>query len=267
MPRLIALLTDFGHHDIYVGVVKSVILSRLPKAVLIDLTHSVPPGDIPGAAFQLRAAAPYLPEDALFLAVVDPGVGGKRRPICARSGGRLLVGPDNGLLRPAASALGEPEFFHLDKPQFWLPRLSSTFHGRDLFAPVAAALAGGTPPEEVGAPITDPVTLVFPSPLIASGGARSARGEVIWIDHYGNAVTNFQPEYLAGALEDASAVTFTVGGVDLGPPRTHYGASASGEALVVLGSFGYYEIAVRDGSAAERLSLARGTPVWVRGAP
>ena len=267
MPRPIALLTDFGLHDSYVGVVKSVLLSRLPQAVLIDLTHGIPPGDIAGGAFQLRTAAPYAPEETLFLAVVDPGVGGERRPVCARSGGRLFVGPDNGLLWPAASDLGAPEFFHLDRAEYWLPRRSATFHGRDLFAPVAAALAAGALPEEVGSPIPDPVTLEFQAPLFAGGSPPSAQGEVVWIDQYGNAITNIRPEHLLTSLasmDDPSALTFTVGGVDLGPPRSHYGACAPGEPLVVLGSSGYYEIAVRDASAAERLGLVRNTLVSVR---
>src|SRR5258707_668809 len=106
MPRPLALLTDFGLRDLYVGVMKGVLLSRLPQSTLIDLTHAVPPGDISSGAFQLRTAAPYLPEDTVFLAVVDPGVGGERRPVCARAGGRLFVGPDNGLLWPTASSLG-----------------------------------------------------------------------------------------------------------------------------------------------------------------
>lgn len=258
MLRPIALLTDFGVRDSYVGVLKGVILSRFPQATLIDLTHAIPPGDIFGGAFQLRVAAPYLPTETVFLAVVDPGVGGARRPVCVRSGGRLFVGPDNGLLWLAATAFGEPEYFHLDRPEFWLLHQSATFHGRDLFAPVTAALAGGTPPEAVGSSVADPVTLRIP--VTRPGGAQSVRGEVVWIDHYGNAITNLQPV----ALENHSAVTFTVGGVDLGPPRSHYGAALPGEGVVVLGSSGYYEIAVRDGSAAARFALARGTAVWLR---
>jgi S-adenosylmethionine hydrolase len=260
MPRPIALLTDFGLADIYVGVMKGVLLAHCSKAVVIDLTHAVPPGDIVAGAFQLHGAAPYLPEDTVFLAVVDPGVGGKRKPVCARAGGRYLVGPDNGLLWPAATRLGEPEFFHLDRPEFWLPHPSSTFHGRDLFAPVAAALAEGTPPELLGTPHPDPVTLTLPIPRLAG---NRLLGEVLWIDRYGNAITNLRPMDLAQRWDDPACAVFSMGGEELGTPHTHYAAVLPGAVLVLAGSSGYYEIAVRDGSAANRLSLSRGSLVAV----
>ncbi len=255
----IALLTDFGYRDAYVGVMKGVILTRCLDAQFIDLTHGVPPQDVLAGALHLTAAVPYCPPDTIFLAVVDPGVGSERRPLCIRSSGRLFVGPDNGLLWPAAAACGTPEAFHLDCPQYWLPQTSATFHGRDVFAPVVAALAQGRTPEEVGTPISDPVRLELPRPARTSQGVF---GEVLYVDYFGNAVTNLRPEDLGNPAPDS--VTFHVGNHTLPGPATHYGAVPSAEPVVVLGSFGFYEIAVNCGSAATVLDLERGTIIVVR---
>jgi S-adenosylmethionine hydrolase len=257
-PRPIALLTDFGVTDAYVGVMKGVLLARCPGASLFDLTHGVPAQDVVAGALHLRAAAPYCPPDTVFLAVVDPGVGGTRRPVCLRSGGRLFVGPDNGLLWPAAAALGTPKAFHLDRVDLWLPAPSATFHGRDIFAPVAAALAQGRAPEEAGTPLADPVRLELPS---AERTPEGVQGEVLLIDHFGNAVTSLTPADLG--FPEPEACRFHAGEHVLRGPATHYGAVALGEPLVLLGSLGYYEVAVNGGSAAERLGLRRGDAVTV----
>lgn len=252
----IALLTDFGYTDAYVGVMKGVLLSRAPEVRLFDLTHGVPPQNVRAGALQLLAAAPYCPPETVFLAVVDPGVGGDRRPLCLRSAGRLFVGPDNGLLWPAAAALGEPKAWVLDRPEHWLDRPGATFHGRDLFAPVAAALASGIPPEQVGTRIDDPVRLEIPAPVETGG---EVRGEVLLVDGYGNAVTNLRPADLGGPAPLSR--TFTAGDARLPGPASHYGAVPAGAPLVVLGSLGFYEIAVNGGSAAASLGLREGDPV------
>lgn len=260
MSRPIVLLTDFGLQDAYVGLMKGVLVSHCPDAPLIDLTHGVPPQDVRAGALLLRHALPYFPPDSVFLAVVDPGVGGARRPICARSGRRIFVGPDNGLLWPAATERGKPEFFHLDRTELWLPERSATFHGRDIFAPVAALLAGGALPSQCGTPLSDPVRLVLPLPRRSEGGVQ---GEILLVDHYGNAVTNIRPQELGAD----GAPHFRASERNLGVPATHYGAVPPGEPLVVLGSMGYYEVAVNGGSAARSLSLGVGQAIHVRFEP
>ncbi len=221
---------------------------------MVDLTHGVPPQAVRVGALLLREALPYFPPDTVFLAVVDPGVGSERRPVCARSADRLFVGPDNGLLWPGATTAGEPAFFHLDRPEFWLPAPGATFQGRDLFAPVAAALASGVQPEQCGTPVYDPVRLTIPEPRRTE---RGWAGEVLLIDRYGNAVTNFRPEHLPRPWE----TRFTAAGKELGRPVTHYAAVAPGEVAVLRGSMGYFEVAANGGSAAKALTLRPGDPI------
>jgi S-adenosylmethionine hydrolase len=259
MSRPIALLTDFGYRDAYVGTMKGVILSRCPEARIFDLTHGIPRQDVLAGALQLATAAPYWPADTVFLAVVDPGVGGSRRAVCLRGGTQLFVGPDNGLLWPAASRSGPPEVFHLDRPRYWLPEPGTTFHGRDIFAPIAAHLAQRRAPEDLGTPLSDPVRLEVPRCVFAGGDAR---GEVIALDHYGNAITNLRPADLD--FPEPRCATFVVGDLRLTGPATHYAAAPPGEPLVVLGSLGYYEVAINGGSAAERLGLQRGSLIVAR---
>jgi S-adenosylmethionine hydrolase len=256
MPRPIALLTDFGYQDAYVGIMKGVIASRCPAAPLLDLTHGIPAQDVFAGALVLASAVPYLPEDTVVLAVVDPGVGSSRKPICIRSGSRLFVGPDNGLLWLAAAACGTPEAFHLDRPAFWLPAVSSTFHGRDLFAPVAASLASGALPEEVGSPLSNPVTRSIP-PVIRNPG--EVLGEVIYVDGYGNAVTNLRPEDLPAS----PTCRFQVGDRFISGPVNCYSSVRVGEPTISLGSWGYFEVAIRDGDAALLLGLQQASPVSV----
>lgn len=262
----IALLTDFGYSDAYVGVMKAVLLTRCPHARLLDLTHGIAPQDVRAGALLLASAVPYCPAGTVFLAVVDPGVGGERRAICLRGGGHLFVGPDNGLLWPAASteatlaAEGVPAAFHLDRPEHWLTATpGATFHGRDVFAPIAAALTAGRAPEDLGTPLDDPVRLDPPRPTRNAG---EVRGEVLLIDHFGNAVTNLRPVDLDHPAPGAAA--FEVAGRVLAGPDTHYAARREGEIVIVAGSLGYYEIAVRGGSAARALDLKPGSPVTAR---
>lgn len=259
MLRSIALLTDFGYQDAYVGVMKAVIHARLPGAAIFDLTHGVPAQDIRNGALQLLSAAPFAPENTAFLAVVDPGVGSERRPIILRSGGRLFVGPDNGLLWPAAAHFGEPEAWVADRAEFYLPSVGSTFHGRDVFAPIAAALAGGTEPGELGSRIADPVRLEFPQP---QREGELLRGEVLLIDGFGNAVTNLLPADLHNP--PPRGARFGVRGVEVTGPSACYAAVESGEPVVVVGSLDYYEVAVRDDSAASALGLREGDPITAR---
>jgi S-adenosylmethionine hydrolase len=256
--RPIAILTDFGSRDAYAGIVRGVIHRHCPGATIVDLTHEVPPFDVRWGALALCGAVDFLPENTIYLAVVDPGVGGGRRALCLSSSGRLFVGPDNGLLWPAATALGQPEARRID----WRGErgeLSATFHARDLFAPAAAALARGLPPEQLGPIICDPIGLEIPRPV---KHADSLVGCILMVDHYGNAITNLRPSDLAQS--DAAAldgVAFTVGEHTIPLIGGSYSSVVVGEALALVGSHGYFELALNQGNAADRLGLRADDPV------
>lgn len=258
MNGLITLLTDFGDADTYVGQVKGALLTVSPSVRWVDLTHRVPPQDVRVGAFLLWTAVAAFPPGTVHLAVVDPGVGSARRAVAARSAaGHLFVGPDNGLLGPAIDALGGlAAAVELTEPSFWGPRRSSTFHGRDLFAPVAAHLASGTPLERLGRALTAverPFT--FPPPR-REGGLLV--GEVLHVDTYGNLVTNLP------AAELPARFRARLGEVEIsGAPHAHYQAVAPGESLALVGSAGLLELSVRDGSAAAALGAGRGAVVVI----
>src|SRR5215212_7192244 len=191
MSRPIFFLTDFGLADTYVGIVKAVILQVAPDARIVDLTHDIPPQDVRAGAFALLTAAPYLPEDAVVLAVVDPGVGTDRRPVAVQAGRRTFVGPDNGLFSWVVDAASKAVV--LDRPRFWLPTVSATFHGRDLFGPAAAHLARGVPLTELGSTVGTIHPIPFPAVrrhLDTHGRVHAAHGEIIHVDRYGNLITS-----------------------------------------------------------------------------
>ena len=259
---IITLTSDFGLRDPYVAIMKGVILGIAPEARLVDLTHDIPPQDIEAAAYALRIAVPYFPPGAVHLAVVDPGVGSARRPLLVTTPRAAFVGPDNGLFsfvldQPAAQA------WVLDRPQHWLPEPGRTFHGRDIFAPVAARLASGMLPEELASPISDPVVLAAqPAERVEHSprdGNGDIRGHVLHVDHFGNLITDVPGEWLGSA-----AWTCEIGGAVVAGPRETYAAVAPGELLLLISSGGLAEVAVREGSAAERLGVGRGAPVRLR---
>jgi len=255
---IISLLTDFGLADAYVGVMKGVMLGICPAARLVDLTHEVPPqGIIPGALL-LRSAVGFFPDRTVHLAVVDPGVGSTRHPIAMVTEHGVLVGPDNGLLYPAAAALGLLEVRRLERDEFFLQPVSRTFHGRDIFAPVAAHLAAGVPPRELGALLPAPQSLTLPEPRCAPDGVE---GEVIHIDRFGNLITNVPAGAVAGFQMQRGSVS--IDRVYIAPIVTAYAAVAEGSPLAIIGSWGMLEVAVRNGNAAERFGVTTGTPVTV----
>ncbi len=186
MP-IVTLLTDFGLEDEYVGVMKGVILSIAPQVRLVDLTHSVPPQDVRRAALILMNAAPYFPPDTVHLAVVDPGVGTERRPIAVRTGRGTFVGPDNGLFSFVLAEMETWTAVELREPAYRLPLVSTTFHGRDIFAPAAAHLASGVPVEALGPVVNNLATLPLPRLEI---GESSLEGEILYADRFGNLVTS-----------------------------------------------------------------------------
>lgn len=254
-PRpLITLLTDFGTKDGYVGAMKGVLLSLLPEAVLLDLTHDVPPGDVLAGALALMQAVPFFPHHTVHLAVVDPGVGTDRRPLIRERGGQFLVGPDNGLL----ARVGDGRSWTF-APLPDDPPLQPTFHGRDLFARAAARLAGGRTPEELGAVPVVPLQLAWPEPMVEGADFL---GEVVSIDRFGNLLTN-----LDGPSPDRPLPSSVI---ELGRARAPIGRTfgdvVPGELVAYRGSLGLLEIALRDGNAAERLGARRGTPLrWRAG--
>jgi S-adenosylmethionine hydrolase len=246
---LITLLTDFGVADTYVGQMKASILGVARSSSIVDLTHAVPPQDVFAGAFLLWTAVESFPPGTLHVAVVDPGVGSTRRPMAVLTRrGDILVGPDNGLLMPAAQRLGGIDAaVSLSERKFWRDQTSSTFHGRDIFAPVAGHLALGVRLSDLGPRVDGLVNLNLPEP-------NGLDGQVLHTDTYGNLVTNFAVHALPPRLT-----------VRLGPhviPRAdHYAAAAPGELLALVGSAGLLEISVRDGSAAQLTGARRGTPV------
>ena len=244
MTRVITLLTDFGTADGYVGEMKGVLATLAPNATVVDVAHDVVPHDVDGARLTLARYWRRFPEGTVHLVVVDPGVGSSRRALAASSEGRYLVGPDNGVLSPALLH-ADARCVSLGIPSAAAP----TFHGRDVFAPAAAQLALGAPLETLGAVEDDPLIRRTPEATRRDDGG--VQGEVITVDRFGNAVTNLLA-MRGGQVQ--------VGGLTLALRRT-YADAATGEPMALVGSSGLVEIAVRDGSAAERLALRRGSAV------
>lgn len=273
-PRpIITLLTDFGETDAYVGIMKGVMLNILPEAQLVDITHQVTPQDIQQAALILSTAYGYFPTHTVHLVVVDPGVGSQRLPIVLDTPRGRFVAPDNGVLTYVRLLEPSSKPFVLDKPQFWRPSPSSTFHGRDIFSPVAAHLASGVPLRELGSPLEQINLLPLP-PLEITPTA--IRGEVIRVDRFGNAITNImrlswvsdhelelQPLSEVVELEaplriDARRTRVTCSWHTLDRVYRTYSEVAVGQTLALVGSNGELEIAVNRGSASNALALKVG---------
>jgi S-adenosylmethionine hydrolase len=258
--RFITFLTDFGLRDGYTGVVKGVIWKIAPDVQIADLSHSISAQNMLEGALALGRAAPYFPDGTIHLAVVDPGVGTARRPIAAQLGSQFFVGPDNGLLtlllEHARRENTPVEIVHLNQPRYWLPEVSNVFHGRDIFAPVAAHLANGVHLSALGTTIQDAVELSFISPQKLPNGWR---GQIVSIDHFGNAQTNLLPEHLQGM----ASPRVKIAGVEIKNLVKTYGEAPAGELTVLFGSSGELEIAINQGSAAEHLQIHVGDPLDV----
>jgi S-adenosylmethionine hydrolase len=244
MSRIITLLTDFGTADGYVGEMKAVLASGAAGASLIDVAHDLPPHDVEGARLALARYWRKFPPGTVHLVVIDPGVGSERAALAVESEGRFLLGPDNGVLSPALLHAGM-RCMSLPVPH----TASPTFHGRDVFAPAAAQLAQGIALDAVGQPMHDPVIRRTPEAIRRADG--SIAGVVITIDRFGNAVTNLMARR-GGVL--------AIGEQRITLSRT-YSDVGAGELVALVGSSGLVEIALRDGSAAAHLGLARGTAV------
>jgi S-adenosyl-L-methionine hydrolase (adenosine-forming) len=258
---IVTLTTDFGVRDYYVGALKGVILSIAPDARLIDLTHEIPPQDVLAGAFVLRHAAREFPPDTVHLAVVDPGVGSSRRPLAARGRDQYWVGPDNGLFSFAFDA-PDGEVRAIDAPALTGARRSATFHGRDLFAPIAAHLSRGLSLSAVGPLVTDPVQL---EELIPQRGDERIEGQILHIDRFGNLVTSIAAADLAG-WKDGLRIHLSADRHLNRLCRT-YADVPPGELLALIGSADLLEISVNGGSAARHLGLDRRAPIAVERRP
>jgi S-adenosylmethionine hydrolase len=245
---LIALLTDFGTRDPYVAAMKGVIAARC-DARIEDLTHEIAPFDVFGAAWFLRSVVEYWPAGTIFVAVIDPGVGTARRIVAAHADGRYFLAPDNGVL----SLVIAPPAVSVENESFFLPNGSSTFHGRDRFAPVAAAIANGTPLAELGPKIDDLVRLDYTPPSYSDARAD---GTIVAVDRFGNLITDV----------DASRIDFAprlrAGSHVVDRVERSYG-DATGGPFLIVGSTGCLELSVANGSAADLLQLSRGEKVSI----
>ncbi len=255
--KIITLTTDFGTRDSFVGTMKGVILGIHPRAIIVDLTHEVPPGDIKAGAFALAAGAHFFPKGTVHVAVVDPGVGGARKAIAVRTANCFFVGPDNGVLSWALARETIKSIRRLENEKFFLLPVSHTFHGRDVFAPVAAHLSRGVPIEKLGPPRKDFIRLPWPKPRVLP---TVIEGEVVYVDRFGNAITNIPNSRL---IETGEADVF-LGRKRVGCVKRHYQSVSAGHAVAVPGSAGFVEIAVNGGSAAQKLGLGIGDRVSVR---
>jgi S-adenosylmethionine hydrolase len=262
-PAIITLTTDFGLLDAYVGSMKGVILSIHPHVRIVDITHELPAHRILPAACLLREACPRFPPGSVHVAVVDPGVGGQRTPLLLKIDDRFYIGPDNGMFGLLMSDLPLQGAWRLERQEHFLHPVSNTFHGRDIFAPVAAHLAAGTPPDAFGSAASDPSSLSLPAHHEETG---TLRGQVMWIDRFGNCITNLTDRVVS---RWASGTSFTV----LTAPKriagisTNYESTPEGEALALINSMGYLEVACNEARADSVLGLREGDPVVLEKAP
>jgi S-adenosylmethionine hydrolase len=251
MRPVITLLTDFGSADPYVGMMKGVIATICPEANVVDITHEVPPQDIRTGAFFLERSFRYFPPGTIHVAVVDPGVGTSRKPVAVRSDGHIFVGPDNGLLFFGA---GRPRAVALTRASYFRAAVSHTFHGRDVFAPVAAHLAAGVPFQSLGSAQSRIVRLPSVRPRRTK---RGLRGAVVSVDRFGNLITNLD----LAAWKSLRRPRLAVGSFVATELCRSYGSVRPGELALILGGYGLLEIAARDRSAAKTLGLRSGALV------
>jgi hypothetical protein len=255
--RIITLLTDFGLSDVYVGVMKGVIAQINPALTVIDLTHQIPPQNIAAARFSLMNAYPYFPAGTVHIAVVDPGVGSHRRAVALQLDRGFLVGPDNGLFSGVMNQMSVVAAVELINPDYWrTPAPSTTFHGRDIFAPVGAHLASGVPIEQLGE-VIDPKTLVQLAIPERTPTATGVAGCIQYIDHFGNLVTNISAAEVQGKTWSVAVDERLI------PGSQTYSDRPLGEVVALIGSHGWVEIAVNGGSAQSKLQLDWGAKVQV----
>ena len=253
---ILTLTTDFGTVDHYAGTMKGVILRICPEAQIVDITHDIEPFAIAEGAYTIAQAWRYFPEGTVHVVVIDPGVGTARRPILVEAGGHYFLGPDNGVL--SMVYLHEPARVRLIATEdYFLHPVSQTFHGRDIFAPVAAHLASGVAPEKIGGYIEDPTRPAFAKPHRDRGGAWI--GQIIKADRFGNLITNFHIGEFANLAD--GPFTLTLGSRRITALARNYQACVPGQLFLIVGSSGYYEISLRQGNAAQYAQCQPGAAI------
>jgi S-adenosylmethionine hydrolase len=258
---IITLTTDLGADSPYVAEMKGAILSICPAATIVDATHDVPRGDVRRGALVLRQISLAFPQGTIHVAVVDPGVGTERKILFARLGRQCYVAPDNGLLSAVAEQASPQSYIELTERQFWRPDVSATFHGRDVMAPVAAHLAAGVAPQQLGRPMVDAVTLDWP---VATCEAGRIIGEVRSVDRFGNLATNIAADLLpVDVLENNVVLQVHCGGCHIAGLSHTYAENPAGTLIAIVGSDGHLEVAVNGGNAAKSLGIGAGAPVEV----
>lgn len=257
---IITLVTDFGLNDHFVGAMKGVILNIAPDAQIVDITHAVQPYDILDGALALAETYNYFPARTVHLVVVDPGVGTARRPIIASSDRHNFVAPDNGVLSLMYAKEERLHVRHVSSDHYFVQPISNTFHGRDIFAPVAAYLAKGVDHEKFGPEIADYVRFNAPKPKPVD--PKTLRGVVLKVDRFGNLITNFTAKDVPALFEvKANGFKITVGKREITALHTNYAQGAPGEVFAILGSMGYLEISSNRGAANQLTSAAKGSEV------
>jgi hypothetical protein len=246
MGRIITLATDFGLKDHYVGAMKGVILSINPDAILTDITHEIPPHSIFDAAFTLMNFYRYFPVGTIHVVVVDPGVGGKRKPIAVEADGNFFVGPDNGVFTFVYRLSKRYRAYKITDSKYVLSRISNTFHGRDIFAPAAAHLSLGVPVEDLGKKVGKPVTLEIKEPVVRG---EEIIGEFIHVDSFGNLVTNIPSNLIKGKSK------IHIGRRVVEGVSKSYSDVSKGELLAIIGSSGFLEISMNQGRASDVIGM------------
>ena len=259
---IVTLTTDFGLNDHFVGTIKGAILNIAPEAEIVDICHSVQAFDILDAALTLAQAYPYFPNRTVHVVVVDPGVGSARRPILASSDQYSFVAPDNGVLSLMYAREERLTVRHIASEHYFLQPLSNTFHGRDIFAPVAAYLAKGVEHEKFGDEITDFVRFNAPRPKATD--AKTLRGVVLKVDRFGNLITNFTPQDVPVLFQtEPGSFKIVVGKREVVTMRVNYSQGAPGEVFGILGSMGYLEIAANRVAATQLTAAGKGAEVSI----
>lgn len=253
--HFIALLTDFGTRDYFVGAMKGVILSINPKASVVDITHEIEPQNIAAASFTLRACYKNFPKKTVFIAVVDPGVGSDRKAILVETGDYYFIAPDNGLLSFVFSEEGNYRVFELRNEKFFAEKVSATFHGRDVFAPVAAHLSKGIQPNEFGRQTTDYFHFNKTKPRTISPGKIEA--EIIHIDRFGNLITNLAKENLPETF------VLEINDKKIEKRQNYFAEAETGELIMIFGSAGFLEIVAFQDSAKRLLNAEIGQHIIV----
>jgi len=261
---IITLLTDFGTQDYFVGAMKGVILSRNPSARIVDITHDIPPQDIGAGAFNLLACYRNFPAGTIHVAVVDPGVGSDRRALLLKAAQQFFVGPDNGLFSWICQREGQFSARQLTNEEFFRRPVSATFHGRDIFAPVAAALSLGVAPELFGEPLPEIVQLDGLEPKFID--ENTIEGRIIHIDRFGNCATNVMPANLSAKGVSCSWI-IKLNGREINSFRRFFSEGEKGALFCLPGSAGFLELSARNGSAAQILGLKPGAPLLFVAAP